>query len=81
MESVRTASASSVSRERQIEDLKTGIRRLAEERDLAGLADIAEASLLRLRQLIERPATCGDLDDMLETLSRLELDDWETSEE
>ncbi len=66
----------SASRERRAE-LEASIREMGEERDLGGLAAVAEASLRALRQLVERPVTCSELDEMLERLERLNLDDWE----
>ncbi len=69
----------SASRERWAE-LEASIREMGEERDLGGLAAVAEASLRALRQLVERPVTCSELDEMLERLERLNLDDWEMEE-
>ena len=71
----------SASRGRQWDSVRALVRELSEERDLHGLAAIAEMSLMRLRQLCERPVTCEALDEMLETLRRLNLDAWETGDE
>ncbi|MHB0868906.1 MAG: hypothetical protein ACYC5J_05560 [Chloroflexota bacterium] len=57
------------------------VRELEEERDLEGLAAIAEMSLIGLRQLCERPATCEELNELLEGLRQLKLDAWELGEE
>lgn len=54
---------------------------MEEERDLQGLASIAEMTLVGLRQLCERPVTCEELDEMLEALRGLKLDSWELGEE
>lgn len=69
------------SKGQQWDTLRALVRGLEEERDLRGLAAIAETSLMGLRQLCERPVTCEQLDEMLDTLRRLELDEFEMGEE
>ena len=69
------------SRQQKWETLRALVRELEEERDLQGLASIAEMALLGLRQLCERPVTCDELDEMLEALRGLKLDPWELGEE
>ncbi len=80
MATTRSASVSSTSMEQQTAEMKGKIRELSLARDLPGLAAVAEMSLRELRMLCERPVTCAELGEMLDTLERLNLDDWETSE-
>ncbi len=61
--------------------LRSLIRGLQEERDLQGLAAVAEMGLMALRQMCERPVTCESLDEMLDCLRGLKLDAWEMGEE
>lgn len=63
------------------ESFRVLIRVLEDERDLQGLASVAETSLVGLRQLCERPVTCEQLDEMLAQLRGLKLDPWELGEE
>lgn len=69
------------SRGQQWDVVRSLIRELEEERDLQGLAAMAEMGLMALRQMCERPTTCGELDQLLEGLRRLQLDEWEMGEE
>ncbi len=68
-------------RDQQWDSLRALIRGLEEERDLQGLAAVAEMSLMGLRQLCERPVTCEELDRQLESLRQLKLDEFEAGEE
>jgi len=68
-------------RDQQWDAVRALVRGLEEERDLQGLAALAEMGLMGLRQLCERPITCEDLDRLLETLRGLNLDAWEMGEE
>ncbi len=81
MKGKQTEAVLAGSREQQWDALRALVRGLEEERDLQGLAAVAEMSLVRLRQLCERPVTCVELDQMLETLRELKLDAWEMGEE
>jgi hypothetical protein len=69
------------SREQKWEALRTLVRDLEEERDLEGLAAVAEMGLVALRQMCERPMTCEALYEMLERLRGLRLDSWELGDE
>ncbi len=68
-------------RGQQWDSLRALIRGLEEERDLQGLAAVAEMSLMGLRQLCERPVTCKELDQLLDGLRQLTLDEFEAGEE
>lgn len=69
------------SRGHQWDVVRALVRELEEERDLEGLAAIAEMSLMGLRQLCERPVTCEELNELLEGVRGLKLDAWELGEE
>jgi len=73
--------SAAVSREQKWAVLRALVRELEEERDLQGLAAIAEMGLSGLRQMCERPVTCEALYEMLERLRGLRLDAWEAGEE
>ena len=77
----RTQGSVSAAREEQWETLHSLIRDLEEERDLRGLAKVAETSLASLRQLCERPVTCEELNEMLERVRALKLDAFEIEED
>jgi hypothetical protein len=68
-------------RAQQWDAVRALVRGLEEERDLEGLAAVAEMGLMGLRKLCERPVTCEELDQLLDTLRRLKLDAWEMGEE
>ncbi len=69
------------SREQKWEAVRSLVRDLEEERDLQGLAAIAEMGLAGLRQMCERPVTCEALYEMLVRLRGLKLDSFEAGEE
>ncbi len=69
------------SRQQQWDAFRSLVQGLEEERDLEGLASIAEKSLMGLRQLCERPVTCTELDQLLDGLRQLKLDAFELGEE
>ncbi len=69
------------STEQKWEAVRTLVRDLEEERDLQGLAAIAEMGLAGLRQMCERPVTCEALYEMLVRLRGLKLDAYELGEE
>lgn len=81
MATAGAGSTASVRNTELVEEIRLRIRHLAEERDLVGLAVVAEKSLRELRMLCERPNTCSELGEMLDGLERLKLDALETDEE
>ncbi len=81
MKGEETRAALAGAREQQWDAFRALIRGLEEERDLQGLAAVAEMSLTGLRQLCERPVTCEELDQQLDSLRQLKLDEFEAGEE
>lgn len=69
------------SRGEQWDSLRSLVAGLEGERDLEGLAAVAETALVALRELCERPVTCQELDEMLGQLRALKIDAFEMGEE